>query len=110
MACGSDFPVESANPLAGLQAAVARTDADGAPQGGWRPEERLTAAEALACFTSGAAWAAFMEGDNGSLEVGMRADLTVLSGDPLTTPPGELVSLRVLRTVVGGRTVHELAR
>jgi len=36
---GSDFPVESANPFWGMYAAIARQDADGQPDGGWRPWE-----------------------------------------------------------------------
>jgi predicted amidohydrolase YtcJ len=106
MACGSDFPVERANPLESLQAAVARIDRAGHPAGGWRLEEGLSAAQALACFTSGPAYAAFMESETGQIRVGMRADLTVLSANPLTVPPEDLASLQVLRTMVGGRTVY----
>ena len=61
LACGSDFPVESANPFFGIYAAVTRPDQEGWPEGGWRPEERMTREEALACFTRDAAWAAGME-------------------------------------------------
>src|SRR5207245_1278860 len=59
LAGGSDFPVESENPLHGFFAAVTRQDLAGNPPGGWRPEEKLTRREALALFTSDAAWAAF---------------------------------------------------
>lgn len=107
LACGSDFPVEKADPLAGLQAAVARTDARGRPEGGWRLDEALTPAAALACFTRGAAYAGFMEDETGRLAVGMRADFTVLDGDPLTVPAGTLAAINVMRTVVGGRTVYQ---
>ncbi|MFQ5768184.1 MAG: amidohydrolase, partial [Acidobacteriota bacterium] len=107
LACGSDFPVESADPWAGLLAAMARQDASGEPEGGWRTEEALTPDQALSCFTSGAAWAAFMEDEVGRLMAGMRADFTILDGDPLDEPPRRLMDLTVLRTVVGGRTVYE---
>jgi hypothetical protein len=99
--------VENANPLAGLQAAVARTDAQGMPKGGWRLQEALSPAAALACFTTGPAYAAFMEDETGRLAVGMRADLTILDGDPLTVNGGALSDLKAVRTVVGGRTVYQ---
>jgi predicted amidohydrolase YtcJ len=103
--CGSDFPIERANPLEGLQAAVARTDRRGNPEGGWRKAEGLSPKQALACFTAGPAHASFMETETGRIQVGMRADLTVLAANPLTVDPTELGSLQVLRTLVGGRTV-----
>ncbi|ETN72939.1 amidohydrolase family protein, partial [Necator americanus] len=57
LALGSDFPVEQVDPRLGLYAAVTRQDRDGQPPGGWQPEQRLSAAEALRGFTSDAAWA-----------------------------------------------------
>ena len=87
--------------MAGLQAAVARMDAQGDPPGGWRPVP-----VALACFTSGAAYAAFQEEETGRIVAGMRADLTVLNANPLAVPAAELAAVQVLRTVVGGRTVY----
>jgi predicted amidohydrolase YtcJ len=60
--------------------------------------------EALRSMTMGPAYAAFEESDGGMLAVGRRADLTVLSADPYTTPADRLSSLRVVRTIVGGRT------
>jgi predicted amidohydrolase YtcJ len=65
IACGSDFPVESVNPFYGIYAAVTRQDQDGLPEGGWRPDERMTREQALACFTRDAAWAAGMEDEVG---------------------------------------------
>ena len=103
LALGSDFPIEAPGPVAGLQAAVARTRPDGFPPGGWRPEDALTVEEALAGFTSGAAFAGFQEDELGRLAVGRRADFVVLSGDPLATPPDELAALRVEETWIGGR-------
>ena len=44
LAGGSDFPVESENPLLGFYAAVTRQDPSGQPPGGWRPQERLSRA------------------------------------------------------------------
>ena len=107
LACGSDFPVESPNPFFGIYAAVTRQDQEGWPEGGWRPEERMTREEALACFTRDAAWAAGMEDEVGTLSVGKRADFIVVDRDPLTAPAEDLWRTRVLRTVIDGETVYE---
>jgi predicted amidohydrolase YtcJ len=106
LAFGSDFPVESVNPLFGLYSAITRQDPNGKPDGGWFPEQRLTPAEALAGFTSGAAFAAFEENEGGAIAVGKRADLTALSVDPLEAAPLELRSATVVATVVRGRVVY----
>ncbi|MGH7559367.1 MAG: amidohydrolase, partial [Gemmatimonadota bacterium] len=107
LACGSDFPVESPNPFYGLYAAVTRQDREGWPEGGWRPEERLTREEALACFTKWAAAAAGMDDEVGTLEVGKRADFLVLDRDIMAVPAEEIWRTQVLRTVIDGETVYE---
>ena len=109
LVCGSDFPVESPNPFFGIYAAVTRRDQEGWPEGGWRPEERMTREEALACFTRDAAWAAGMEEEVGTLTVGKRADFIVVDQDPLTAPEQDLWKIRVLRTAIDGKTVYEAA-
>jgi predicted amidohydrolase YtcJ len=106
LAGGSDAPVESANPLLGFYAAVTRQDLRGQPAGGWRPGERLTPAEALALFTSDAAYAAFEEEWRGRVAPGYAADLTVLGGDPLAAPSAQIPSIPVRMTIVGGRVAH----
>jgi predicted amidohydrolase YtcJ len=106
LAFGSDFPVESVDPLLGLYAAVTRQDADGKPPGGWYPDQRLTLAEAVHAFTQGAAFAAFDETDGGRIEVGRRADLTILDR-AVSTDPRELLRSRAAFTVVRGAIVHE---
>jgi len=105
LASGSDFPVESANPMLGLYAAITRRDLDGKlPAGGWFPEQRLTPDEALASFTATGAWLAFREADLGTLEVGKQADFIVVDRDVIGGPPEEIPKARVLWTVVGGKT------
>ncbi len=105
IAGGSDFPVESENPLLGIYAAVTRQSRDGEPGGGWRPEERLTREEALRVFTIDAAYAAFEESSKGSLEVGKLADFAVFSGDILSCPAAELLEIECTMTVIGGEPV-----
>lgn len=106
IAGGSDAPVEKIAVVPGLYAAVTRQDAKGWPAGGWHPEERVTAEEALAMFSKHAAFAAFEEHDRGEIAVGRRGDLTVLSRDVTAIPPAEILSTAVIMTVVGGRIVH----
>ncbi len=104
---GSDFPVESPAPLWGIYAAVTRQDHAGQPVGGWLPGQRLTLTEAVRGFTLDAAYSTFDEGLKGSLEEGKLADLVVLSADPFTVAPAEILEIEVRMTVVGGEVVYE---
>lgn len=107
LACGSDFPVERANPFHGLYAAITRRDQEGWPEGGWRATERMTREEALACFTREAAAAAGMGDEVGTLAVGRRADFLVLDADPMTVEEEAIWTIKPLRTVVGGEIAYE---
>jgi len=102
LAGGSDAPVEDPDPRRGLYAAVTRQGPNGTPHGGWNPSERLTRAEALALFTTGAAWAGHCESWSGRVAQGCAADLTIVKEDPVTVRPRRLLDLQLLRTVVGG--------
>ncbi|MBI3725237.1 amidohydrolase family protein, partial [bacterium] len=105
LAFGSDFPVESPDPLLGLYAAVTLQDARGEPWGGWRPRERLSPEEALRAFTEEVAFASFSEERRGKLVLGMDADLTLLDTDPLlvlATDARKLLRSRVLATYISG--------
>ena len=108
LALGSDFPVERVDPLLGFHAAVTRQDAENAPAGGWYGNQVLTREEALRGFTLDAAYAAFMEDEVGSLEVGKRADFVVLSADLMAVPPEAILDTHVVQTVLGGETVYEV--
>ncbi|MEA2465213.1 MAG: hypothetical protein QOJ98_2960 [Acidobacteriota bacterium] len=105
LALGSDFPVEDVNPFFGIYAAVTRQDQKQWPEGGWRPSERLTLAEAIRGFTSDAAFAAFEEKSRGTIEAGKLADLTIVDGDLFAMPAAELYRAKVRYTVVGGEIV-----
>jgi predicted amidohydrolase YtcJ len=98
-AFSSDFPCGSNAPLIGIAAAVTRSSRSGQV---WAPEEALTAAEALDAYTLGAARAAGFEAVCGSLEAGKRADLLVLSDDPLRCAPSDIARIRVQETWAGG--------
>lgn len=103
----SDFPGETLNPFYGMYAAITRQDAQGNPPGGWHPEQKLTLAEALRGYTTEAAYAEFEESEKGSIEKGKLADLTVISKDISKIPPAEILSIRVLKTFVGGKVVYD---
>jgi len=102
LAFGSDVPVESANPFAGMAAAISRTDAAGQPFGGWHPEEAVSRETVLDGFTRSAAFAGFAEDRIGTLMPGMRADFLILESDPLLASPDEIRRMTPLETWVGG--------
>ncbi|PSQ55180.1 MAG: amidohydrolase [Bacteroidetes bacterium QH_10_64_37] len=106
LAFGSDAPVEPADPVRSVHAAVTQRNADGTPNGGGRPDERLARTTALHACTQGAAYAAFQEDEVGSISVGKRADFVVLSQDLMTVPPGRLRDTEVMATYLGGTPVH----
>lgn len=103
----SDFPGETLNPFYGIYAAITRQDPQGNPPGGWYPEQRLTLEEALKGYTVEGAYAEFEENSKGSIEKGKLADLTVISDDITKIPAKEILSIRVLKTYVGGKVVYE---
>lgn len=109
LAGGSDFPVESEKPLHGFYAAITRKDLSGLPAGGWRPSEKLTRSEALALFTSDAAWASFEEDVRGKIAPGYAADLSVFRRDPMTAPEPEIPKIPIAMAIVGGRVSFEPA-
>ena len=104
---GSDFPVELVNPLISFHASVSRQDARNWPSGGWHPEQRMTRDEALRSMTIWPAFAAFQEGELGSLTPGKLADFVVLDRDIMRVPAEQILDTRVLATWFGGRAVYE---
>jgi predicted amidohydrolase YtcJ len=105
LAFGSDFPVESPDPRLGLAAAELRRPPGAAA--GWREEERLDRAEALAAFTRGAAYASFAEDRRGALREGADADLTLLGADALDLPAERWPEVPILASVVAGRVAFQ---
>lgn len=107
IAGGSDFPVESHNPLLGFYAAITRQDAEVRPAEGWHADQRMTREETLHCMTLDAAYAAFEEKEKGSLEKGKLADFVVLDHDIMTCAPREILDTKVRTTVIGGEVVYQ---
>ncbi len=106
VAFGSDWPIASFDPRSHLHAAVTRTDPHGAPAGGWIPGERLSVAEALACYTWGSAYAARAERSRGTVVRGLAADLVILDRDLLAEGASAIQETRVVATICGGRVVY----
>jgi hypothetical protein len=104
VAGSSDAPVITADPRIGIRDAMARRTGDGRLLG---PAERLPARDALALYTTQAAYACHREGEIGSLEAGKLADFVVLDQNPLETEPGLIPDIGVLATVLGGTPVYQ---
>ncbi len=100
---GSDWPVTTHAPLAGIQVAVTRQRSEGGDP--WMPAERLTVVQALTAYTSGVARQA---GDprGGVLRPGARSDVVLLAQDPRRVPPLAIEGIQVLGTWCDGHRVH----
>lgn len=98
-----DTPVTPVNPLHSVWVAANRITRQGKTLG---PDQRISVLQALRAVTSDAAWQNFEEKRKGSIEPGKLADFVVLDRNPLSVPPMEIRDIRVLETIVGGRTVH----
>jgi hypothetical protein len=107
LAFGTDLPVEPVSPMRGLYACVTRELPDGGPAGGWQPQEKISLEDCIRAYTSGSAYAQFEDGKKGELKPGEYGDFIILSNDLTKVSTTEYVKTRVLRTVVGGRTVYQ---
>ncbi len=103
---GSDWPVVTLNPFAGIDAAVNAKTLSGEV---WLPSHSLTVVEALRAYTVSPPKAVHQESRLGTLGVGKLADLVILLDDPLTIPPSRLADVKVVHTIVGGKVVFTAA-
>ncbi|MHC1705438.1 MAG: amidohydrolase [Tenuifilaceae bacterium] len=104
---GSDFPIESINPIYGFYAGVARKDLNGQPLEGFQMENALTREQALKAMTIWAAKANFEENEKGSLESGKWADFIILDRDLMKVPELDLPVSKVISTFVAGEQVYQ---
>lgn len=105
LAFGTDYPVEPITPFRGLYAAISRKNEAGTKE--YVPEQKISIDQAIAAYTTGAAYAEFAEKEKGRLAPGFLADFVVLDRDITKVAPQDVLGTKVLRTVVGGKTVHE---
>ncbi len=104
VAGSSDSPIVPDNPLVGIYAAVTRQAESGQQL---LLEERISVNQALAMYTTNAAYASFEEGIKGSITQGKLADLVLLSDDPTRIPPEQIKDIKVEMTIIGGEIVWE---
>jgi predicted amidohydrolase YtcJ len=107
LAFGTDYPVESINPLRGIYACVTRELPEGGPLGGWNPQERLTMEDCIRDYTVGSAYAEFEEQRKGTIAPGMFADIVVFPADITRIPAPDLLRTPVAMTIAGGRIVYQ---
>jgi predicted amidohydrolase YtcJ len=105
LAFGTDYPVEPVTPFRGIYAALTRMSEDGTKS--YYPAQKLNIEQTIAAYTMGSAFAEFSEKQKGKLEPGMLADFVVLDRDITAALPSKILETKVLRTVVGGKTVYE---
>jgi predicted amidohydrolase YtcJ len=105
LAFGSDWFVAPPTPLEGIYAAVTRRTLDDKNPDGWVPSQKVTVDQALAAYTRAGAYASFEETDKGVIAKGMLADLTLIDQDLRAIPAPDIRRARVVRTIVGGKTV-----
>ena len=106
LAFGTDWPVESLNPMEGIYSAVSRKSITDKTGNAWLPDESLSVEKAVECYTLDSAYASFEEGIKGSLQVGKLADIVVLSKDIFTIPEAEILNTTVVYTVLGGKIIY----
>jgi len=107
---GSDWPVDPLDEWFALKVGVTRTNApDAAPEfhGRLGEDPGLSREAVLRAATMDAAYELHEDDVTGSVQVGKFADLIVIDRDPLKIPAEDIANVRVLETVVGGRTVYE---
>ncbi len=104
---GSDAPIEPANPLLGIHAAVTRTNIDDPHKTVYYPSEALSVYEAVSLFTKGSAYAASHENNRGIIKEGYLADFTILKEDIFKIPKQQIAGLTVDKTVIDGKIVYD---
>ena len=104
---GSDWPVATPNPFAGIAAAVTGLTADGEV---WIPNQNISVEQALRAYTIAAAWTEGRERERGTIETGKLADVVILSQDIFTCPKERIIDTTVTHTIVGGKVVWEATK
>jgi predicted amidohydrolase YtcJ len=100
----SDYVPGPYDPLMAIQSMVTRKDYRGRE---WGPNQKVTVDEALKIATAHGAWASYEEDLKGTITSGKYADFVILEKDPHDVPPDTIKDIKVVRTVVGGKAVHE---
>ena len=95
-----DYPITDGNPMIQIYEAVTRKTRTGLVVG---PEEAISVSDAIRVYTFNGAYLGKEEKVKGSIEEGKLADMAVLDEDILSTPSEELLDIKVIMTIVGGK-------
>ena len=104
VAPASDHSPGPYEPLMAIQSMVTRKDFSGRV---WGPSQRITVDQALKVCTVNGAYASFEENEKGTITAGKLGDFVILAEDPHDVDPDRIKEIQVVRTVVGGTTMHE---
>ncbi len=104
---GSDWPVVTINPFAGIHVAVTALALDGKI---FMPEEAISVEEALVAYTSAPALVIGQQEHLGQIKATMLADLVILTEDPFSVPAEALGGITAHTTIMNGKVVYEAAR
>ena len=105
---GSDWAVSTMNPLVAIETAVRRQDPDDRVSGFLNKNESIDLTEMLKAYTTNAAYLMHQEEYTGSIEVGKAADLIILERNLYNIPVDEISEVKVLQTLLEGKTVFRL--
>ena len=103
VAPASDFPPGPFEPMMAVQSMVTRKDTQGRI---WGPSQRISVSDALRVCTVNGAYSSFEENIKGSLTSGKLADFVILDNDPHSVDPESIIDIKVLQTVMGGRSTY----
>lgn len=106
VACGSDWPVSTLNPLDAIEVATTRRALGDETNPSWLPEEQIQLTNAIAFYTINGAFVNHEEKSTGSIEEGKSADLIVLEHNLFTTAPAKIHETKVLWTLLDGEEVY----
>ncbi|WP_078410536.1 amidohydrolase [Priestia abyssalis] len=101
LAFGTDFPIDSLNPMRQIYRAITRVDSSGKDV--WNAKERITLCEALRAYTYGSAFGTFRDHELGTLEAGKLADIVILDRNFFDVPVQEILETKVKLTISDGK-------
>ncbi|WP_020400493.1 amidohydrolase [Kordiimonas gwangyangensis] len=104
VAPASDYTPGPYEPMMALQSMVTRKDPSGHV---WGASQRVSVMEAMQICTVNGAYASIEEDIKGSLTPGKLADIVLLERDPAKADPDALKDIKVVETIMGGKTTHQ---
>jgi predicted amidohydrolase YtcJ len=103
-AAGSDFSPGPFDPRMAIQGMVTRTGWDGKT---WGANQKISLDEAIRVNTLNGAYNSHAENVKGSITAGKLADYVVLAEDLHSVPVDRIKDIKIVCTVVGGKTVYQ---